>query len=124
MADDYTPTTKEVRWDFNESDTARDRFGGWGSAGAAFDRWLAAHDAEVRAAALAEQGEPADQVKQLLRDLTDPDDCSFDHHGGCQAHGYLSLQPGELCPHAEAKQLIAGWLPVPDATSHEIGGQP
>lgn len=49
MADDYTPTTQEVRWDLNESDTARDRFGRWGRAGEAFDRWLAAHDAEKRA---------------------------------------------------------------------------
>ncbi len=74
----------------------------------------------TRPAALAEQGEPSDQIKQLLRDLTDPDDCEFDHHGGCQAHGYLSLQPGELCPHAEAKQLIAGWLPVPNTTKAMI----
>ncbi|MBF6289290.1 hypothetical protein [Nocardia cyriacigeorgica] len=49
------------------------------------------------------------QLRQLVRDLTDPDECWFDHHGGCQAHGYLSLEPGELCPHAEAKQLIAEW---------------
>ncbi|BAD58844.1 hypothetical protein [Nocardia farcinica] len=49
------------------------------------------------------------QLRQLVRDLTDPDECWFDHHGGCQAHGYLSLEPGELCPHAEAKQLIADW---------------
>lgn len=43
----------------------------------------------------------------LLRSLVDADDCWFDHHGGCQAHGYLSLQPGEKCPHAEAKDLLA-----------------
>jgi hypothetical protein len=49
------------------------------------------------------------QLRQLVRDFTDPDECWFDHHGGCQAHGYLSLEPGELCPHAEAKQLIAEW---------------
>lgn len=49
------------------------------------------------------------QLRQLVRAFTDPDDCWFDHHGGCQAHGYLSLEPGELCPHAEAKQLIAEW---------------
>ena len=66
--------------------------------------------AEVRAGVVAE--EPSDHVKQLLRDMTDPDDCSFDHHGGCQAHGYLSLQPGEKCPHAEAKELLASWVPV------------
>ena len=41
---------------------------------------------------------------RLIRDFTDPDDCWFDHNGGCQAHGYLSLEPGELRPHAEAKR--------------------
>lgn len=43
---------------------------------------------------------------RLIRDLLDSDDCWFDHHGGCQAHGYLSLGPGEQCPHAEAKALL------------------
>jgi hypothetical protein len=47
-----------------------------------------------------------DKVSDLVKDLTDPDDCSFDHHGGCQAHGYLSLQPGELCPQLEAKAFL------------------
>lgn len=44
----------------------------------------------------------------LIRELTDPEDCSFDHHGGCQAHGYLSLKPGETCPQADAKAWSAG----------------
>lgn len=46
------------------------------------------------------------QATDLIRDLIDPDDCSFDHHGGCQAHGYLSLQPGEMCPQLEAKAWV------------------
>ncbi len=44
---------------------------------------------------------------RLIRDLGDADDCWFDHHGGCQAHGYLSLEPGEKCPQQEAKELLA-----------------
>jgi hypothetical protein len=40
----------------------------------------------------------------LIADLTDSEECSFDHHGGCQAHGYLSLQPGETCPQHDAKE--------------------
>lgn len=45
---------------------------------------------------------------ELLRSLVNEDDpCWFDHHGGCQAHGYLSLEPGEKCPQAEAKELLA-----------------
>jgi hypothetical protein len=43
----------------------------------------------------------------VLADLVDPDPCWFDHHGGCQAHGYLSLEPGEKCPHEQAKRLLA-----------------
>jgi hypothetical protein len=46
--------------------------------------------------------------RNLLEALADPDDCDFDHHGGCQAHGYLSLEPGELCPQRELKDLLAG----------------
>lgn len=44
---------------------------------------------------------------ELLESLTDPDECDFDHHGGCQTHGYLSLEPGERCPQAEARELLA-----------------
>jgi hypothetical protein len=47
-----------------------------------------------------------DRLMGLLLDLADEDDCWFDHHGGCQAHGYLSLKPGQKCPHAEAKELL------------------
>lgn len=46
------------------------------------------------------------EVTALVSDLTDPDGCSYDHHGGCQAHGYLSLKPGELCPQLEAKAWV------------------
>lgn len=49
---------------------------------------------------------PGRDIAQLIRDLVDPDECWFDHNGGCQAHGYLSLEHGEMCPHAEAK----AWL--------------
>ncbi len=54
-------------------------------------------------------GEPPSRADllRLISDLLDSDDCWFDHHGGCQAHGYLSLEPGEQCPHAEAKALLA-----------------
>ncbi|MGI6878805.1 hypothetical protein [Microbacterium sp. gxy059] len=50
---------------------------------------------------------PGRDIVQLVRDLIDPDECWFDHNGGCQAHGYFSLQPGELCPNAEAKAWIS-----------------
>jgi hypothetical protein len=44
--------------------------------------------------------------RRLLEDLIDEDDCWFDHNGGCQAHMYLSLRPGELCPQEEAKRVL------------------
>ncbi len=49
----------------------------------------------------------------LIRELVDDGECWFDHHGGCQGHGYLSLKPGEKCPHAAAKELLSG-----DADAH------
>ena len=57
-------------------------------------------------------GEALEKTAQLIADLTDPDDCWFDHHGGCQTHGYLSLEQGQLCPHAEAKQWTANYNAV------------
>lgn len=49
----------------------------------------------------------------LIGDLVDADDCWFDHHGGCQAHGYLSLGEGEKCPQQEAKELLAAHKVTP-----------
>jgi hypothetical protein len=43
---------------------------------------------------------------ELVASLIDRDPCWFDHHGGCQAHGYLSLEPGEKCPQQEAKEWL------------------
>ena len=74
---------------------------------------------EKRAEWEAEQGEPekpSERIHQLIHDLTDPGECWFDHHGGCQEHGYLTLQTGEKCPHAEARELLAEWA-VPDTTN-------
>lgn len=51
------------------------------------------------------------ELLDLIFELVDRDDCWFDHHGGCQAHGFLSLEPGETCPHADAKALLAERTP-------------
>jgi hypothetical protein len=51
----------------------------------------------------------------LVRDFTDPDPCSFDHHGYCQAHSWLT--EGE-CPHARAKRFLAL---MDDETTDHIG---
>lgn len=47
----------------------------------------------------------ARQMRELLTDLADPDPCWFDHHGYCQAHGWMATDPH--CPHARAKELLA-----------------
>lgn len=43
----------------------------------------------------------------LLASLHDGEECDFDHHGGCQAHGYLGLRPGEICPQEELRRILA-----------------
>jgi hypothetical protein len=43
-----------------------------------------------------------DRRDAILHDLTDPDDCRYDHHGYCQTHGWL--EEG-ICPHKRAKEL-------------------
>jgi hypothetical protein len=45
--------------------------------------------------------------RELLESLSSQEGCWLDHHGGCQAHGYLSLEPGEKCPQQELKELLA-----------------
>lgn len=50
-------------------------------------------------------------VVDMVRPLIDREPCDFDHAGGCQAHGYLGLEPGELCPQEEAKRWLAAHTP-------------
>jgi hypothetical protein len=42
---------------------------------------------------------------ELIRELTDPDPCCYDHHGLCLAHS-LDRDP---CPHERAKALLASF---------------
>lgn len=68
----------------------------------------------VEAAAPAEPTGDTERIsvpRDLLDSMIDPDPCWFDHHGGCQAHGYLSLEPGEVCPQADLKSLLSGSVP-------------
>lgn len=45
-------------------------------------------------------------VREVVRDLAEPDQCRFDHHGHCQEHGWL--EEG-TCPHRRAQDLLAAW---------------
>lgn len=60
------------------------------------------------AAAAIEREQPADaqdRTIRLLQDFIDPDECWYDHHGYCQAHGWFDTEPA--CPHARARKLLA-----------------
>ncbi|MGY1946669.1 hypothetical protein [Nocardia asiatica] len=46
------------------------------------------------------------KLRRLVAGFVDDGDCWFDHQGDCQGHGQI-LEPGEMCPHAEAKQYLA-----------------
>lgn len=50
------------------------------------------------------------EVRELIDDLTDPDPCWFDHHGYCQAHGWMQTEPA--CPHQRAKDALAQTAPA------------
>jgi hypothetical protein len=43
------------------------------------------------------------EARSLMAELVFEDDCSYDHHGYCQAHA-LQSRP---CPHERAKRLLA-----------------
>jgi len=64
---------------------------------------------ELRRQLDAAEAQPAglEQLLTLIADLASADECELDRNGGCQVHNYLSLEPGELCPHAEAKAVLA-----------------
>lgn len=47
-----------------------------------------------------------ESLLNLIRDLTNDEPCDYDHHGGCQTHGYLNLEPAERCPHDDARQIL------------------
>lgn len=56
--------------------------------------------------------EAIEKARELIEELVDPDNCWFDHNGGCQAHGYISLLPGEKCPVRDAKDWLGGLVPA------------
>lgn len=83
----------------------------WGLAQGELAERLAANWARVASGmvmeAIAAVPAPRDpKMLRLLGRFAELTRCTFDNGGGCQAHGYLSLEPGEQCPHAEAKALL------------------
>ncbi len=41
----------------------------------------------------------------ILEDMIDSGECWYDHHGYCQEHAWMTINPS--CPHKRAKQLLA-----------------
>lgn len=66
----------------------------------------AGHSGDKLVGAVAEE---LRRLRGLVRKFADAGNCSLDHNGACQEHGYR-LAPDELCPHAEAKPLMVGWM--------------
>ncbi len=61
------------------------------------------HEPDPRLVELARLEREIENLRRALAALVDPDDCQFDHHGDCQAHGFF----GGPCGHAVAKELLA-----------------
>ena len=78
------------------------------------EAWKVLQDAILR---VQREADEVATLRGLLAWHTDDDDCSFDHHGGCQTHGHLEPAPGEVCPNYLSRQVLAG-VPMgpPDAT--------
>lgn len=72
MADDYTPTTEEVREQYTREEPPR--IGTVAERRAEFDRWLAAHDAQVRAD---ERERIASAIEALRVDAAMPSPLSY-----------------------------------------------
>lgn len=96
-----------------------------------------AEDAALVVAALNGQGKRLDamaamavayaEMRTALTALVDPDPCSYDHSGECQAHGQGS---DPFCVHARAKELLSGMpgprpiRPLPDLPRRYWGEHP
>lgn len=52
---------------------------------------------------LRRQTSEIEMLRALVTDLADPDRCLFDHHGYCQAHGWMVVNPP--CPHGRAQEM-------------------
>ena len=73
---------------------------------------------ESQAVDLSRLREERDALTTLAMSFFDPSPCSFDHHGGCQNHTFLDLEPGELCPNEQLRRLPPV-APSPDPNGGE-----
>lgn len=64
-------------------------------------KWLSAEDAGIALRARVEA------AAGLLAEFVDDEPCQFDHHGGCQTHGFLEPNPGERCHVARTREWLS-----------------
>lgn len=101
---DYTPTTEEIRVIY--IGTREEFVKPWQSnRPAEFDRWLAAHDAEVRASVVAEEPEWEYRIS----------DGEFIHYTSSQSRVTRALQRGLDVRRRIPKRDATGWEAVTDA---------
>ncbi|WP_303708433.1 MULTISPECIES: hypothetical protein [Microbacterium] len=99
----YTPTTEEVRDYIRAADrVTAHMFAGSADSVEAFDRWLAAHDADVRAGVVAEEPEWEYGIRDTAGDemITGPQSTT---------EGLVPLFAGEVL---ERRRKAGPWVPV------------
>lgn len=105
MSDDFIPSMEQIRshYVFDQSDL-------WDpERGVAFDRWLAAHDAEVRASVLAEQGEPEWEYRMDYGDKVT--------YSQTRSRAVRALQAGRRVWKRIPERKAGPWLPVEEPES-------
>lgn len=119
VADDYTPTTAEIReyvetggeprpWvELDEAEEALER-----ARGEAFDRWLATHDAEVQAQVVAE--EPEWEYGWAWADEVDSGTVHGYHTSStADERAELSKHRSEfIAPVVDMRRKVTPWVPV------------
>lgn len=46
------------------------------------------------------------RLRCLLSEFVTDSRCHFDHNGSCQEHDFYEIEPGAMCPNAEALQYL------------------
>lgn len=117
---DYTPTTEQIR------ERYEDGFDDYVTGLEDFDRWLAAHDAEVRVAALAEQ-EGRRQFTAAYR-AANGNVIALDTPTAVREHASNTVaefadEDPEGPDYFVATRILPPWMPVPDTTKTENGSE-
>lgn len=103
LAENATPDVIALAWE-KLTDTEREQWRYAARSALTVAATLVATPAYDRGVAAGRTAAAADHLIELIQDLADPDPCTFDHHGYCQAHGWMATDPH--CPHARARDVL------------------